>query len=207
MSDERLRQGGTMREDDTPAGRLNKDGTPDKRSQNRFKRPDERGNQERELAGRAMTDKREEMTDDERMMLAVSDSLNSVLPTVAQIPGHSLCWVSTTHPTDTPTRRMAIGWQFVTKADMPEFENLCTKAGEFVGTISCREMILMKLRDALRLRMLTHFHHDMPNDAEQALATQIDALKQSAEKHGMKIAAGDGHIIDAPKPADFDHMF
>ncbi len=202
MSDERLRQ---TTDRDEPEVRLNKDGTPDKRSA-RFKRGDERGSEDRSRAARATSDQRDEMTDDDRLMLLASNALETIMPNLPDIPGYSLCWVSTSHPSDTPATRMALGWQFVTKDDMPQYENLCVKAGEFVGTISCREMVLMKLRNGLRVRYLTHLHHTRPQDEEDALSSKVHEMTDGRGK-AIGIVEGDGLKREAPRKPDFSHMF
>ncbi len=205
MNDERLRSTDDRAEretaTETAAPRLRKDGQPDAR----YARKDERAAESRAMASRAMTDQREEMTDDERFELAASAALDSVIPTVPEIPGYSLCWVSTTHPSDTPTNRRAIGWEFVSIEDMPGFSNLCVKAGEHPGALACREMVLMKIRNGLRKRYLTHFHHTIPAEQDQKLTEQVTEMRDGRGRP-IGVIEGEGLQRDAPKKPDFEHL-
>lgn len=208
MSDDRLRHrdDGDVNAGDEPAARLRKDGQPDGRSANRFKRPDDRAEGDRARAARATSDERDEMTDDDRLMLLASSSLDTIMPNLPTIQGYSLCWVSPTHPSDTPTNRLALGWLFVTKDDMPQYENLCVKSGEHVGAIACREMVLMKIRNELRQRYLTLLHHTKPQQELEALTSGIHEMKDGRGK-AIGMIEGDGLQREAPKKPDFAHMF
>lgn len=187
------------RADDAP--RLTKAGKPDAR----YRRAETRADESRKLADRGLSDERDEMTDDDRLALAVSQQLETIMPNLPPIHGYSLCWVSPTHPSDTPTNRMALGWQFVTKDDMPGLMQFCNKSGEYEGVVSCREMILMKIRNGLREKFLKHFHHDAPNEADGRIQEQ--ALQMS-DGRGRQIGfiEGEGLQREKPRNADFSHL-
>lgn len=205
--DERLRStdGSTDREQPPQAQRLRKDGQPDQRS-TRFKREDERVAQTRALADRAMTERRDELTDDDRLMLLASSALDTILPVLPEIPGYSTIWLSATNPSDPIQRRIALGYEPVKPEDVPGFENLCVKAGEHVGFIACREMLAFKIRNELRLRYLEHMHHTRPAEEADRLVGQVTEMKDGRGRP-IGMVEGEGLQREAPVRPDFSHLF
>jgi hypothetical protein len=211
MSDERLRNGGEdergdSREDTRSSPRMKKDGTPDAR----YKRTLEANRQTREMASRAMTDARDEMSDDDRLMLLQSQALDNILPPVPEIPGFHLFWATTTSPSDPLNRRQALGYKFVTPDEMPGFAHLAVKSGEHAADrISCNEMVLMKIRKDLHLKYMTHLHHDKPQQQADSLYDQAEMpIKGRSGRPVSKISPeGEGLQREPAKAPDFSHIY
>jgi hypothetical protein len=153
-----------------------------------------------------MTDRRDELSDDDRLALLASQALDTILPTLPDIPGHHTFWATTTAPSDPLSRRLALGYKFVTSEDCPGFEHLAVKSGEQVGRITCNEMVAMKIRTDLFIKYMTHLHHEKPQAEAEKLADQVTPLKDG---RGRPIGMVEGEGLQrAPvtKP-DFSHLY
>lgn len=208
MADERLRNDGGDRDervdtrtDTLNAPRLTKTGKVD----GRYKRNNDRYAETREMAGRAMSDKRDELSDDDRLALLASNALDSILPTPPDIPGHHLFWATTTAPSDPISRRLALGYKFVNQEDVPGFEHLAVKDGEQVGRITCNEMVLMKIRIDLFQKYMTHLHHDKPQAEADKLADQVVPLKDGRGRP-IGMVEGEGLQRAPARQPDFSHL-
>lgn len=210
MADERLRNDSADRDDDRTdertdtlnAPRLTKTGKVD----GRYKRNNDRYAETREMAGRAMSDRRDELSDDDRLALLASNALDQILPTPPEIPGHHLFWATTTTPSDPISRRLALGYKFVTQEDVPGFEHLAVKDGEQVGRITCNEMVLMKIRIDLFLKYMKHSHHDRPQAEADKLADLTPDVTDSNGRRVITKVGGEGLQRSPVHQPDFSHL-
>ena len=96
--------------------------------------------------------------------------IQEALPDVPKIPGFHTCWLSTTSQYDPIHKRLRMGYVPVQAEDVPGFDHLKVKSGEQVGLISVNEMVLYKIPEEVYQAVMQHFHHNEPNDAQQALS-------------------------------------
>jgi hypothetical protein len=83
------------------------------------------------------------------------------------------------------------GYQIVTAEDVPGFESLSTKTGEYAGAIGVNEMIALKCPDDLYRAMMKHFHHDLPREEEQRRDAILDVVREQAAARGLKVLEGE----------------
>lgn len=156
----------------------------------------QRGNISAERAGRDAEDRtvteRRDLTDDERLDLFRNTLFNDVLPDLPDIPGYHVCWLSTTHQSDTIPRRMRLGYEPVRSTEISGFEFATLKTGEYAGHVGVNEMVAFKLPLNLYQAYMQEAHHNEPARQVEAIEAQIDALKGSAERDGGRIVEGDG---------------
>lgn len=140
---------------------------------------------------RTVTERRD-LSDDERIDLFRNTLFNDVLPDIPPIPGYHVCWLSTTHQSDTIPRRLRLGYEPVTPAEVAGMEFATLKTGEYAGFIGVNEMVAFKLPLTLYQAFMQEAHHNEPARQVEAIDAQIDALKGQAERDGGKIVEGDG---------------
>jgi hypothetical protein len=120
-----------------------------------------------------------ELDDDARVRRFIIGNGNNILPNLPKIPGYQVFWASTTNNSDNVYYRLELGYEFVTKEDLPGWgENKVIQSGEFIGCISHKEMIAMKIRTELALRYLQHSHEDAPRAQARNIDHLIDDIKQ-----------------------------
>lgn len=144
---------------------------------------------DRAMNDRAITQRRQ-LTDEERVELLKRANFQSSLPNLPRIPGYHVCWVSTTHPNDTPQGRLQLGYEYIQREDVPEFNYVDTKSTEFPGVVSWREMVGMKLPLHLYEMYMQELHHNEPMKQEEAIYD--DAL--SAGEQAMQAARRGGRM-------------
>lgn len=123
------------------------------------------------------------------------------LPKVPDLKGWHLCWLSTTSTYDSIDKRIRLGYQSVRADECPGFDSLRVKAGEHTGFIACNEMLLFKLPMEAYQDVMTHFHHDLPNEEADKIRTEMEAKLNMRDRSGRSIAQieGDGlRDLNAP---------
>ncbi len=110
-----------------------------------------------------------------------------VLPNVPPKPGWHYCWVSTTNQQDPPYRRLRIGYQPVKAEELPGFEHLRAKSGEFEGCISINEMLLFKIPEDIYQSIMKEMHHTSPNREEEMLRNNIETNLTMRDSRGSPI--------------------
>jgi hypothetical protein len=140
---------------------------------------------------------------EERRKMWKDEWTQSALPSVPDIPGFHLCWLSTTNSYDSIDKRIRLGYAPVKAEEMPEFDNYRVKAGEKVGFIACNEMLLYKIPMDHYQDIMAHFHHEQP--LEEANKIRLQAEQQvGRDSSGKRLGGieGDGlESIDKPIPA------
>lgn len=138
--------------------------------------------------------------EDEKFALFAQTLFNSVLPDIPPIPGFHVCWLSTTHQSDTIPRRIRLGYTPIKPEEIQGFEHATLKSGEYTGFVGVNEMVAFKIPESLYQRFMQEAHHREPARQMEGISAQIDALKGQAERDGGRIMEGDG-MADLHKSA------
>lgn len=120
------------------------------------------------------------------------------LPNLPIKDGWHRCWVSTSHPTDTPARRINLGYRVIQIDEireqagwMPEASSV--KDGSNVdGTVRWREMVAMECTQELYLEYMREFHHDQPRDMVRDIYSGLQQTAEEVRDRGGRIEFGDG---------------
>jgi len=146
--------------------------------------------------GRAATDRpvaeNRAISDDERVEMFRQQFFQSALPDLPPIPGWHMCWLTTTNPRDSIHVRMRLGYEPVKPEDIPGWEHVSVKTGEYAGFIGVNEMLAFKLPMSLYEKYMREAHHDAPNREEEKLTDTADFMAQQARATGSQIVEGDG---------------
>lgn len=185
MTDARLKNNGaTSQQADT---RLQGGGTTDDRNA----KPNDEARQSRAMEDRAVTESRV-LSDDERVEMFRSSFIQAALPDLPPIPGYHVCWLTTTNPRDSIHARLRLGYTLIKASDIPGYDLMSLKTGEYAGCIGVNEMIAAKLPETLYQRFMQAVHYDAPLGEDGKITAATEALKEQAARHGAKLVEGDG---------------
>jgi hypothetical protein len=145
----------------------------------------------RQIEDRPVVENRE-MTEDDRLEMFRMQNFNDALPNIPEIPGYHVCWISTTHQTDTVHRRMRLGYTPVEAHEVPSMGDITVKTGEYAGLIGVNEMLAFKLPSSLYYKFMKESHHDAPLREEGKITDTTDFLREQAERVGSQLVEGDG---------------
>lgn len=126
------------------------------------------------------------MSAEERRRLLRNEWSQEALPSAPPIPGYHLCWLATNSSYDPIVKRIRMGYQPVKTSELPGFENYKMKSGDFEGCVSCNEMVLFKLPDAIYQEIMTEFHYTMPLEEEQRIKSNLEQAGAGSEKSQME---------------------
>lgn len=140
---------------------------------------------------------------EQRRKMWKDEWVQSALPSVPEIPGWHLCWLSTTNSYDSIDKRIRLGYVPVKAEELQGFENYRVKAGEQTGYIACNEMLLYKIPMDHYQEIMSHFHHDQPlEEAEKIRRNAESQGAQDSSGRSLGQVEGDGiNQIDKPMPA------
>lgn len=159
-------------------------------------RKDAANREDRAMKDRAITQRRQ-LTDEERVELLKRANFQSSLPNIPHIPGYHVCWVSTTHPNDTPQGRMNLGYTFVERAEIPDFNFVDSKSTEFPNTVSWREMVAMKIPLHLYQAFMEEWHHNEPMRQEEGIYNEALAAGEQAAQAARRGGKMRGPVIES----------
>lgn len=145
----------------------------------------------RAMKDRAVTENRQ-ISDDERVEMFRQQFFNSALPDLPPIPGYHTCWLTTTNPRDSIPMRMRLGYEAVKPEDIPGWEHVAVKTGEWAGFVGVNEMLAFKLPLSLYEKYMTEAHHNAPLREEEKLTDTAEFLQQQARASGSQLSMGDG---------------
>jgi len=154
-------------------------------------RKDAASREDRAMKDRAITQRRQ-LTDGERVELLRRANFQASLPNLPRIPGYHVCWVSTTHPNDTPQGREQLGYTYILREEVPEFTYTDQKSDNFPGVVSWREMIGMKIPLSTYQLYMEELHHNEPARSEEKIfdeALQAGETAAQSAKRGGKMRA------------------
>lgn len=167
------------------------------------------GSEEREsraMNDRAITENRM-LTDEERIEMFRMQHFQHVLPDIPRIPGYHTCWLSTNNQSDTIAHRMRLGYEPITREDVPgwNFDAVSLKTGEYAGLIGINEMVAFKITDKLYQAYMREAHHEAPNRQAEKLVSDVEAIKAQAKANKTYIDTFDGQDeladeLRRPKP-------
>lgn len=147
----------------------------------------------RRARDRAAPDAREQSTQDllERFR---QNMYTGVLPDLPEMPGYHVCWLSTTHPSDTIAKRLHMGYELISLAEYPALAHASVKTGEYAGCIGINEMIAARIPEELYQGYMEIAHHEAPRDLEESQVRKVDDLGEAARREKTAlIVEGDGN--------------
>lgn len=146
---------------------------------------------DRRLKNREVTSDRK-MTDAERLAEFRKSFYNSVLPDLPVIPGFHTCWLTTTNPRDSIAARARLGYEPIRSEEVPGWEFVSLKTGDYVGCIGVNEMIAFKVPLELYEAYMYEAHHTQPLQEEQKLS--VDYIEELKENVAQQARSGDRGI-------------
>lgn len=161
-------------------------------SDERLKKSAGEGRESRAMVDRAVTHNRE-ISDDERVEMFRQQFYQSSLPDLPKIPGWHCCWLTTTNPRDSIQTRMRLGYEPVKPEDVPGWEYVTVKTGEWQGFIGVNEMLAFKLPISLYEKYMREAHHDAPLREEEKLTETAAFMEQQAKASKSRLTLGDGN--------------
>jgi len=145
----------------------------------------------RAMVDRAATESRA-LSDDERVEMFRQQFHQSSLPDLPKFNGWHTCWLTTTNPRDSIHMRMRLGYEPLKPEDVPGWEYVTLKTGDWTGFIGVNEMLAFKLPISLYEKYMQEAHHDAPMREEEKLTDTADFMEQQARASGSRMDAGDG---------------
>lgn len=133
------------------------------------------------------------LTAEERRRLLRSEATQEILPSVPDIPGYHVCWLSTNSSTDPIFRRMKVGYTPVKVQEVRGLDFYKITGGEYDGCIQCHEMVLFKVPQETYIDLMTIYHHDMPNEEEASIKEKLQQAQMSdSGGRDLGMVEGDG---------------
>jgi len=132
---------------------------------------------------------------DERRKMWKDEWTQSALPSVPDMKGWHLCWLSTTNSYDSIDKRIRLGYVPVKAEELPSMDNNKVKAGEHAGFISCNEMLLYKIPMELYQEVMAHFHHEAPLEEANKIRLQAEQVV-GRDSSGRKLGQVEGEGLD-----------
>lgn len=133
---------------------------------------------------------------------AVHDSdedldVEDILPRLPEIPGWHVCYLSTTHRTDTIWKRERLGYVPVTDEDLPEGmrNTMRLKDGDNQGKIGFGEMLAYKIPVDRYSRLMRMRHHQRPLEFEEQLKANAFSFLKDRKGAPLITEVGNG-ILD-----------
>jgi hypothetical protein len=121
---------------------------------------------------------------------------DSYLPGLPPKAGFHRCWVSTTHPIDTPQRRQRNGYRFVSldevKTEGWSAEANSVKDGVMAGAVMWREMVAMECTTENYELYMQEFHFNQPREQALGIFDGLDGLAAEAKDRGGRITLEEG---------------
>ena len=119
------------------------------------------------------------VTDAERRRMLREDWVQEILPKPPEMEGFHTCWLSTTNSADPIFKRVQRGYTPVKTSEVPGFGNFKAAEGDYAGCVTCNEMLLFKIPMQLYQDLMAIYHHDMPQENEQAIYERVQQVAES----------------------------
>jgi hypothetical protein len=117
----------------------------------------------------------------------------AMLPTLPEIPGYHVCYLTSNNSRDSLQARFRIGYEPITVEEAPGFENAVGKAGSGLdGMIHINEMVACKIEEDRYQMYMLEAHHYAPGREEEKLTSQADAIAADLKRKGASLSEGDG---------------
>jgi hypothetical protein len=160
-------------------------------SDERLKKVLGEGRENRLAYDRAATESRE-LSDDARVEMFRQQFIQAALPDLPKIPGYHTCWLTTTNPRDSIQSRIRLGYEPIKPEEVPGWEYVSIKTGEWTGFVGVNEMLAFKLPMSLYKKYMQAVHYDAPNEEEERLVGANERMREQAERAGSRMDEGDG---------------
>ena len=85
-----------------------------------------------------------------------------------------------------------MGYTPVKPEDIPGWDHLSIKTGEYAGLIGINEMLAFKLPISLYERYMTESHHRIPLEREGGIINGADAIRDQFRSQGSNVVEEDG---------------
>ena len=139
-------------------------------------RDTQRGAENREVT------ERRDLSDEDRINMFREQLFNDALPDLPPIPGYKTIWLTTSNARDPIQRRLQLGYEFLTPADVPGFEHATLKTGDYSGVIGVNEMIACKLPIRLWEAYMQEAHHLAPLRDEERIRDAVETMQEQARQ-------------------------
>jgi hypothetical protein len=123
-----------------------------------------------------------EVSDEERLEMFRMAMFQNQLPSLPQLPGWHLCWLTTANPRDSIQGRLRLGYQLLRPEEVPGWEANTLTAGQYAGCIGINEMVAAKLPMRLYEMYMTEAHHNQPLAEEGKLRSTLDVVREAQGK-------------------------
>lgn len=154
--------------------------------------------------------KKRKLSDSKRLDMFRRSFFQSALPDIPKIKGFHVCWLTTTNPRDPIHARMRLGYTPIKGREIPGFEAMTMKTGEYSGCIGVNEMLAFKLPLHLYKAYMREAHDTQPLEEERKLRFAVDLAQEALESQGLskrKVRIeefeGNAELGRARKRADF----
>jgi hypothetical protein len=87
---------------------------------------------------------------------------------------------------------MQLGYEPIKPSDIPGWEYVTLKTGEYAGFIGVNELLAFKLPMRLYEAYMNESHFEAPLREDEKLAAMTDGMKDAIERSGGKVIEGDG---------------
>lgn len=147
------------------------------------------------------------VSNDDRLAMFRNQMHNNALPILPDIPGHHLCWLTTTNPRDSIIMRQRLGYELLKASDFPGFELVTQKTGDYAGCIAVNEMLASKIPLDLYEMYMQEAHHDAPNAEEDKLKATLENIQAAARgvKAEVIVEEGNAELGKSTARARFEH--
>lgn len=123
---------------------------------------------------------------------AMLNDVNTLLPQPPAIPNFHTFWATTTNNKDSVENRQRMGYQFVTRAELPDFLLSSQKMGESTeDRIMVNEMVLMKIDQETWDDDMMYKHYDLPSESIKNLK---DSVRIGQDGRGRQVAYSGGEF-------------
>lgn len=160
----------------------------DARLTNRGKSGNQAGREEED---RNLTEDRQ-VIDADRLEQFRSSFAAEKLPKLPDIPGFHVCWLTTTNNADPLYRRLNWGYELIKATEVPAFERIEIKTGEYTGCIGAGEMLAAKIPIELYEMYMTEVHYTQPLAEEGKLRSALDVIEEEARKKKARLDIEEG---------------
>jgi hypothetical protein len=138
-----------------------------------------------------------EVTDLERVAMLRKSLFQASLPDLPKRPGYHRCWLTTQNPRDPVHGRIRLGYTLLRAVDVPEFESLGMKTGDYAGCIGVNEMIAAELPIHLYEAFMRECHFDEPLRQEESIYNDALSVGEQAAQAARRGGRMKAPVIEA----------
>lgn len=121
-----------------------------------------------------------------------TEMYSNVLPTMPEIQGYHLCWLSTTNQYDPIAHRESLGYERVRPEDLPGMDHVTLSQGPFAGCIGLNELVLFKLPIDMWHEYMRIAHDERPYESEERVREIVNYARNAAQEGGGDVYLSSG---------------